>query len=136
MPIRVEIADSGKRVVFLCSGRVTGQDIIDSKLKLLADRERVSGLESAMVSFVDAATLDVGAADVRALADIDRQIAKLVPRAAVVIVAHRDHDFGLARMWEGMLDIPGWSSHVFRTQAEAEKWLAPNLAYEVETAPL
>lgn len=124
MPIRTEVLANGTRLSLLCSGEVTGQDIIDAKLTLLADRALVEGLETGLLAVEPGSTLRVTPAEVHAVAEIDRRIAKLVPRLAVAIVAQRDHDFGLARLWEGILEVPGWSSHVFRTTGEAEEWLA------------
>ena len=45
---------------------------------------------------------------------------------AVVVIAPRTHDFGMARMW-GRSSTSGWSASVVRTRQEADAWLAPRI---------
>jgi len=61
---------------------------------------------------------------VRRLIEVDRSLVELIPRTAIAIVAPKDELFGLSRMWEMMVGVPGWETRVFRSRADAEAWLA------------
>jgi hypothetical protein len=109
--------------VFRCSGELTGQEMLDATRRLMTNPEQARRLDSGLISLVDVTALRAGADDIRTLVELDRQLATLIPRATVAFVAPRDHYFGMARMWEGLLNVPGWTSHVFRALGDAEAWL-------------
>lgn len=122
-PALNEFIDNGRGVVFHGVGALTGQEVIEVKEQLATNEERVRSLEFALVLLVEVSAFSITVEEVRAVAAIDRRLARLVPHLTVGIVAPRDHDFGVARMWEAIADVPGWTNGVFRERVEAEAWI-------------
>lgn len=128
MPFTMEFIDHGRGIQFIGSGNLTGEEMIASKHRLLEDESKVRPLRFAIVSLVDVMHFDITPTEVHKLAALDKRIGELTPAVSVVVIAPRTHDFGMARMWETILDVPGWSSSVVRTREEADAWLAPRIA--------
>jgi hypothetical protein len=128
MPFTMEFIDHGRGIQFHRLGEPHGRG--DDRLQAPPARRRVEGasLRFAIVSLVDVQHFDITPTEVHKLAALDRQIGQLTPVVAVVVIAPRTHDFGMARMWETILDVPGWSASVVRTREEADAWLAPRIA--------
>ena len=127
MPALNEFVENGRGVVFHGAGELTGREVIEVKEQLAADEERVRPLEFALVLLVEVRAFSITTEEVRAVAAIDHRIARLAPHLTVGIVAPRDHDFGVARMWEVLADVPGWTTQVFRERGEAEAWIQSSL---------
>jgi hypothetical protein len=123
MSASTEFVENGRGVIFHGVGELTGQEVIAVKQKLAADEEGVRLLEFALVLLVGVRTFDITADEVRMVAAIDHRLARLVPHLKVGVVAPRDHDFGMARMWEVIANVPGWTKSVFRDRVEAEAWI-------------
>ena len=135
MPFTMEFIDHGRGIQFTGSGNLTGEEMIDSKHRLLADESKVRPLRFAIVSLLDVQHFDITPTEVHKLAALDKQVGELTPVVAVVVIAPRTHDFGMARMWETILDVPGWSASVVRTREEADAWLAPRIAAAASGSP-
>jgi hypothetical protein len=128
MAFTMEFVDQGRGIQFTGSGELTGAEMIAPKHELLAQPERVRALRFAIVSLIDVTRFEITTQQVHEIAALDRKIGEITPAVAVVVIAPRTHDFGMARMWETILDVPGWSSAVVRTRQEADAWLAPRVA--------
>lgn len=134
MPGTIEFVEDGRGLVFSGSGVLTGQEILEAKEALAADEAPLRTVKFALVLLEDVTAVDVTVGDLRAAAIVDRRLAQMMPNAAVAIVAPRDHDFGIARMWEAIADVPEWTTYVFRSREEADAWLRA-LAVQSEPAP-
>lgn len=134
MPGTIEFVEDGRGLVFSGSGVLTGQEILEAKEALAADEVPLRTVKFALVLLEDVTAVDVTIGDLRAAAIVDRRLARMMPNAAVAIVAPRDHDFGIARMWEAIADVPEWTTYVFRSREEADAWLRA-LAVQSEPAP-
>lgn len=134
MPGTIEFVEDGRGLVFSGSGVLTGQEILEAKEALAADEVPLRTVKFALVLLEDVTAVDVTVGDLRAAAMVDRRLAQMMPNAAVAIVAPRDHDFGIARMWEAIADVPEWTTYVFRSREEADAWLRA-LAVQSEPAP-
>ncbi|HET9040963.1 MAG TPA: hypothetical protein VFN40_12365 [Gemmatimonadales bacterium] len=134
MPGTIEFVEDGRGLVFSGSGVLTGQEILEAKEALAADEVPLRTVKFALVLLEDVTAVDVTIGDLRAAAIVDRRLAQMMPNAAVAIVAPRDHDFGIARMWEAIADVPEWTTYVFRSREEADAWLRA-LAVQSEPAP-
>jgi hypothetical protein len=120
----MEFIDQGRGIQFTGSGELTGEEMMAPKLRLLEDPAKIRPLRFAIVSLIDVTRFDITPEQVHQLAEFDKQIGEHAPVVAVVVIAPRTHDFGMARMWETILDVPGWTSSVVRTRAEADAFLA------------
>jgi hypothetical protein len=134
VPGTIEFVEDGRGLVFSGSGVLTGQEILEAKEALAADEVPLRTVKFALVLLVDVTAVDVTVGDLRAAAIVDRRLGQMMPNAAVAIVAPRDHDFGIARMWEAIADVPEWTTYVFRSREEADAWLRA-LAVQSEPAP-
>ena len=123
----MEFIDKGRGIQFTGSGQLTGEEMIAPKHLLLENPARLRPLRFAIVSLIDVTRFDITPEQVHALAEMDKKIGEHTPVVAVVVIAPRTHDFGMARMWETILDVPGWSSSVVRTRAEADAFLARHI---------
>jgi hypothetical protein len=134
VPGTIEFVEDGRGLVFSGSGVLTGQEILEAKEALAADEVPLRTVKFALVLLEDVTAVDVTIGDLRAAAIVDRRLARMMPNAAVAIVAARDHDFGIAGLWEAVAGVPGWATYVFRSREEADAWLRA-LAVQSEPAP-
>lgn len=128
MPFTMDFTSDGKGLLREGSGVLTGQEIIDSALQLLADEDRLCGLAYGRVDFTEVTSIQVTPEDVHRIADINKRMAKLNPQRVVVVIAPGDAVFGMVRMWETLAESTGWKTTVVRTAAEADAWLETELA--------
>jgi len=118
-----ELRNEGSLLVFTGSGVLTAPEIIDATRKLVKCGNDIRDVRLTLVLFDQVTKVEVSADDVRRLSEVDKRLMRLIPRTAIAIVAPKDELFGLSRMWEMLVGIPGWETRVFRTAAEAETWL-------------
>lgn len=123
MPYTTEFIDDGTGVLHVGSGIVSSGEIVAGSHEVQSDEARARRLTHGLVDLTDVTELHVTAADMRIIAQASKRTAKFMPRGAVAIVAPRDYIFGMARMWESLVDEDGWTTRVFRDRAEAEAWL-------------
>jgi hypothetical protein len=123
-----EFVERGHGLLLVGFGRLTGKEVLDAKKALAAEEDRFRQIAFALVVFRDVTELDVTIGQVRELAEIDKQLARLAPDVAVAVVAPGDEAFGLARMWQALTETTGWQTEVFRTQKEAASWLGRKTA--------
>jgi hypothetical protein len=118
MPISYRVDAAAKRMYSFAHGLVTFDELLEH-----IDAE--SGKPAASYPEIfdcTGATTNITARDIRALAERRRLIAERQPAAAVAIVAPTDIFFGLFRVFDVLTDEIR-PLQVFRTVAEAEKWL-------------
>src|SRR4051812_47297033 len=123
-----EYIDQGRGLVFRGDGALTTGQIIDTKRMLLGDPERLRRVVHAVISLEAVTDFPSNVDEIRQLADVDREFARLIPRAVVAVIAPTDLPYGMARMWQMLSEEIGWTTSVFRGRAEAESWLALTLA--------
>jgi hypothetical protein len=123
----MEFIDKGRGVLFTGAGELTGDEMMAPKYRMLEDPAKLTPLRFAIVSLIDVTRFDISPEQVHALAELDKQIGQHAPVVVVVVIAPRTHDFGMARMWETILDVPGWTSSVVRTRVEADAFLASHV---------
>src|SRR5437899_910902 len=115
MPIETEVLQNGTGLLVICRGTVTGKEKIEAMERLLASPELVSRLRY-MVIDEEAGHIDLSAQDVRMLAEQDRRLAQIAPPGVVVaIIAPREVNYGMARMWQVLIEETGWETNVFRS---------------------
>ena len=77
-----------------------------------------------LLDFSRADRVDLSSTDLAQIAEEDARDAELLAGTAVLIVAPQTLTYGLARMWEGLVDPLSLESMVVRTRSEADAWLA------------
>jgi hypothetical protein len=121
MPRTVEYRAEGAHLLF--HGIVTGEDLFDVNERVL-EHDYPGRPRYALLDFSDAQRIDVTPQDLQRVAEQDQRDAERVAGIAVLIIAPQTLTFGLARMWEGMVDEIELDSGVVRSRAEAARWLA------------
>ncbi len=121
MPRTITYRPEGAHVDY--SGIVTGVDLFGVNDEVFG-HDYPGGPRYALLDFTAAERVDVTTGDLQRVAEEDRRDAGRIAGVAVVIVAPQTLVFGLARMWEGLVDAEAFDSGVVRTRAEAAKWLA------------
>jgi hypothetical protein len=122
MPYTIEYVDQGRGVRSVGSGVVTGDEIRGALEAVVRGAPaRAPTLRYAVVDLSGVTDLRVTPKDVRVIATEDRALQAVTPGGVVAIIAPEDHVFGMARMWETLVE-DGWETHVFRTAAEADGW--------------
>jgi hypothetical protein len=128
MAFATEFIDVGRGVLHTGSGTVTGQELIaGARLDLQAARDGLP-LRYGLVDFTDIARFEVGSGDIREVARIDIELAKIIGTARVAVIASQDVAFGMSRMWEAYVHATAWQTQVFRDPAAARDWLAMHVS--------
>ncbi|HZE96238.1 MAG TPA: hypothetical protein VE981_04355 [Planctomycetota bacterium] len=118
-----EVRETGRLLILSGSGIMTGAELIATTRGMVEDADAVRHVREVLVLLGDVTRLEVDSDHVRQVVEIDRALVKLIPRAAVAIVAPKDEVFGMARMWEMMVVFTEWKIQVFRSREEADLWL-------------
>lgn len=123
MPASYEVVGEKRCLLITAAGAVTGDDMVAVSLAVEANR----GLHPMPFCLVDLTGVDqflVTRGDVERVVAVSHRLAALSPAMAVAVAAPTDLVFGMARMWEAMSNGSGWTTRVFRSVADARRWLA------------
>ena len=121
MPRTITFRREGAHFDF--SGIVTGEDLFGVNDEFLG-HDYPGRPRYALMDFTGAARVDLSAEDLKKVAAEDERDAERIAGVAIVIVAPQTLTYGLARMWEGLVDPVSLDSQVVRSRAEAVRWLA------------
>ena len=132
MPVR--LLRNQKGVVFSCHGRVTAQEMAEAKTALMARPLTMKGCMYGIVDHTGAECVDYSTADLQKLARLDHALAPYTRDGiAVAIVAPRDLEYGLSRMWQAFVENNGWETMVFRSREKAEEWVREKVSQNFST---
>jgi hypothetical protein len=133
MPVELKLRDD-EGLVLSSRGALRAKDKIELNQALLVSPELIKRLRYMIVDVHEESTGDLSASDLQIIADQDRQIAALArPGLVVAIVAPRDVDFGMARMWQVFTEETGWNTMVFRSFADADTWVREQVKERLAT---
>jgi hypothetical protein len=123
MPITVQRDEKRRLITATATGRLT----VDEGFRFLEEYWVTAGADYAILLDSRDMIVDQTASDVRALVSrVERHSDTVRARFAIVVGADitADHAFGMARMYEMLLETAGISGvRVFRSVADAEAWL-------------
>jgi hypothetical protein len=121
LPRSITFRRQGAHVDF--SGIVTVDDFLGVNDFILGqdDAERPRYV---LIDFTGAERIDLSPDDIKAIAAEDERDKERIGDILIPIVAPQTIVYGLARMWEGLVDTAEFDSRVVRTRAEAIAWLA------------
>ena len=106
------------------TGELTAQDLIET-IESAFNRDDFEPGSDALWDFRGATGRDLTAKEVRSIVDAVKSRRAKDTRTRVAVVVARDLDFGLARMYQQMLEASTMVRvTVFRDRDEAEEWLA------------
>jgi hypothetical protein len=120
MPITYEVDRASRLMVTRIGGRITPAEAFAYLDQIIADPDNDQCDELMILDDVDLS--GIGAADIRALA---RRASELTQddQFRVAVVAPRDADFGVWRMFQTFRDLGDHRMAVFRRIEEACDWL-------------
>jgi len=124
MPIDIEGRQNGLGVIYKCSGVVTIDDFFQAGLGFLAHPEEIKKWRYCIIDLTPVGAMNINAEDIRAVVEQNKRIAAIAPSGAILAVASpKDLGFGLARVWEVLVEEVGWETMTFRSRAEADVWI-------------
>lgn len=129
MPAELSHASDGAGLVITGHGIFSGDDILGIKREYERSASDPGSVEYWLVDLRRVTGLEIQTDEIKELVEIDRRLAKRMPRAAVAVVAPLDAVYGIARMWEIMADGIGWPTGVFRDFNDAELWVHARMAH-------
>ena len=83
--------------------------------------------EYAIVDFTNVTEFELGPKDLERIRARNVESARHLTRLLIAFVAPTDLMYGMSRMHETLMDIPGWQTHVFRNEEDARAWLTAAL---------
>jgi len=122
MPIRTIIDNTIGLIRTTATGRVTGDDLVTYYKRLRSHPDFRSNLNE-IFDLTDVTDANVDAADVRRLSGVTEEFTRHGVTVKVAIIAPRDLEFGLSRMYEMLQDQSMNDVRVFRDRADAEGWI-------------
>lgn len=125
MSYTTEFIDDGRGVLHVGTGVVHGDEILAGSIEEHRVEARTRALRFGLVELTDVSELRITSEEVRAIAAECYVTARLAPHVAVAIIAPRDAVYGMARMWEILVEGTGWDIRIVRLRDEALDWLRP-----------
>jgi hypothetical protein len=124
MPIKIEVRHDAMGVIYHCSGALTIEDFIAANATFLITPDEILKWRYTLIDLTSTESMDINYVDVSGVVFQNRTIAaKAVPGVLLAVASPRDHMYGLARMWETLVEHVGWETMTFRSVAEAESWI-------------
>lgn len=129
MPIKIEVRHDAMGVIYHCTGALAIDDFITANTTFLTTPDEILKWRYALVDLTRAESMgDINYANVSRVVSQNRNIAaRAVPGALLAVASPRDYSFGLARMWETLVEDVGWETMTFRSVPEAEVWIHSRL---------
>lgn len=124
MPVSITITDGGLGVLLVAEGDLTFQEVLDANGRFFI--EHADAFPHCRYWFADYSQVehtDVDFTQIRHLAAMHVNVAKLNPQLVVAVHSSADFIFGMARMWESFAADTGWKTQVFRSAEEAKAWV-------------
>ena len=124
MPVLIDIDVPQQAVTLTATGAVHGDELVAANKAFFRDRmEQFCACRTWLGDYTQATLEQVEMRHLHMLAQISIDAAQHNPRLCVAIATRQDLSFGTARTWEGLADVTGWNTMVFRSRAQAQQWL-------------
>ena len=124
MPISIEGRQDGAGVIYYCHGDMTIDDFFQAGIGFLAYPEEIKKWRYAIIDLTSVGSMKINSDDIRTVVEQNKRIAAIAPPGAILAVASpKDLGYGLARMWEVLMEQIGWETMTFRTRLDAEAWV-------------
>ncbi len=125
MPITVKYLDNGLGILLLGKGVVTGEEWIQCNKEIFSSGEKIINCKYGLIDYSNAEDLIATNEDVETIARQDKEASRFLPEGVVAVVASKDIEFGLSRMWEIVVESEGipWKTMVFREKEAAKDWI-------------
>ena len=126
MPIEIHYTDDNIGVIFCAVGEVTGKDIIESEKEIFQSKDFVN-LKYWIVDRSRCTKYEVSSDEVKLIAQIDNEAAKINPNLLMVLISETDLQQGMSRMYQAYIDEAGFKTMVLRDRETAKEWIQSEL---------
>jgi len=124
MPIEIEVRHKAMGVIYHCSHDLTIEDFIAANAGFLHTPSEISKWRYTLIDLVAVESMKINYEDVSRVVAQNKMIAGKAVRGVLLAVASpRDLGFGLARMWEALVERVGWETMTCRSVEEAKAWI-------------
>jgi hypothetical protein len=124
MPIEVEVRHDAMGVIYRCSGDMVIQDFFAANQTFLVTPDEIRKWRYSLIDLSAVESMNIDFNDVSRVVTQNATIASIaVPGVVIAVASPKDHAFGLARMWEALVERLGWETMAFRSVADAETWI-------------
>jgi len=127
MPIDVTFSDDNGGVLFVGYGTLTAGEFLEARKELYRAAEQAPQIRYQIVDLMGVDGVVASNADIAAIAELDLHAAPAHPHMIIAVAAAWDLPFGLARMWETLVQDSGLTTRVCRSREEAEDWVKAEL---------
>jgi len=121
MPYDSKFVDGDRGLHMTGSDVVTAQEILTAKRAL--DKDKLKQLAWAICDLKSVAELRLSPDEIRDIAALDVEMARMAPQVVVALVAPRADIYGLSRMWQVLVEDTGWVVAIFLSFDEAKTWV-------------
>ena len=133
MSINIRDVDGGLGNIITGRGIIIDEEYVDSlKKHLTQDEDKFKKYRYSLSDYTATTEIDIATESVDLIAHYCRKASVVNPEAVVAIVADEDLIYGLARMWEILIDETDWDTMVFRKREDAEAWIRERVKEKYE----
>ena len=136
MTIRVEYLDNGIGILYIGTDIVTGDDIINSNKEVFSSEDKIKKYKYGLIDYRNINQFNVSNTEIEIIVSQEKEASKYIVDPILAVVAMKDLEFGLSRMWETMVELSGieWETKIFREREKAEIWIKDKIRkkYNVE----
>jgi hypothetical protein len=124
MSIEIRDVDGGLGNIIIGRGIIIDEEYVDAlKEHLTQDENKFKKYRYSLSDYTATAEIDIATKSVDLIAHYCRKASIVNPEAVVAIITNEDLIYGLARMWEILIDETDWETMVFRNRKDAEAWI-------------
>ncbi len=126
MPIKIKYTDDGLGVKIIAYDIATGVEIIEANNRINTGNNFAS-LKYKIADRTDCNEYQVSSADVKIIAEQERDAVKLNPELFVAMIAPSDLHFGMSRMYQSLMADLGFECEIFKDRKSADTWIENKL---------
>ena len=124
MPIQIQVLQEGAGVIYDCRGPMTINDFYEATKSFLLTPEEIKKWRYTLIDLTFVDSMDMDYREIETVVALNRRLAVLsVPGVLLAVASPNDLGYGLARMWEAIVEGIGWETRVLRSRSEAERWV-------------
>jgi len=124
MPITITDTDGGCGNILRAWGDLTEHEVLKAHEDHFGQPvEKFSAYRYGLSDFSEVIEVDISSRGVHELSQMSMDAAKRHPDIVVAVVGSADLVFGLARMFESLVDDAAWEILVSRTRSDAVTWI-------------
>jgi hypothetical protein len=122
MPIQLNYLDGGFGVEFICTGIVTGPDIIEAN-KIIYSNENFTIQKYQIIDRTNCSRYEVSNEEMKIIVEQDIAATKINPNIIVALISSSDLQYGMSRVYHALVGDNGFLTEVFRDRKTAEEWI-------------